>query len=166
MLLHLKINHYSIESVCEQLGIGGRCIRIPLAKDGTIDFYRFSQTLKECFARNIPIACIIFSGGNTTHSNVENIKKGHSILHTLLEQLKINYIPYIYYDLVVCWPWLFYKYYNFTANKLKINAMVLSKIENTFKKLVSADLADGIGVDFHKGGFTRYTCSAFLIVSR
>lgn len=157
-----EINHYSIESVCEQLGIGKRCIRISLTEEGTIDFDVFSQTLKECFIRNIPIACIIFSGGNTTHSNVEDIKKGYCILHTMLKQFNITYVPYIYYDLVVCWPWLFFKYYNFTMNRLKINNIVLSKIEKTLKKLAFTYLADGIGVDFHKGGFAPYTCSTFL----
>lgn len=80
----------------------------------------------------------------------------------MLEQFKINYVPYIYYDLVVCWPWLFFKYYNFTTNNLKIDNIVLSKIEKTLKKLAFAYLADGVGVDFHKGGFAPYTCSAFL----
>ncbi len=88
------------------MGLGGKCIRIPVTHEGVINFDIFKRILIECFTKKIPIACIIFSGGNTTHCNVENIKKGYDLLYTLIDRLNINYIPYIYYDLVVCWPWL------------------------------------------------------------
>ena len=157
-----EINHYSIESVCEQLGLGGKCIRIPVTHEGVINFDIFKRILIECFTKKIPIACIIFSGGNTTHCNVENIKKGYDLLYTLIDRLNINYIPYIYYDLVVCWPWLFFKYYDFYKNKLDIQNDVLAKITTTLEKVLFVRLADGAGIDFHKGGFAPYSCSVFL----
>lgn len=157
-----EINHYSIESVCEHFGLGGRCIRLPVTHEGIIDFEIFRQILIECFTKRIPIACIIFSGGNTTHCNVENIKEGHDILYALLDQFEVNYIPYIYFDMVICWPWLFFKYYDFDKNKLNIPAAVLSKTGFILERILFAYLADGAGIDFHKGGFSPYTCSVFL----
>lgn len=157
-----EINHYSIESVCELLGLSKRCIRVPVTQNGTIDFNIFKQVLIKCFTQKIPIACIILSGGNTTHCNVENIKECHNILYTLMDQFKIDYIPYIYYDLVVCWPWLFFKYYDINKNKLNIPCNVLSRITVILDKILFAHLADGAGIDFHKGGFSPYSCSIFL----
>ncbi len=157
-----EINHYSIESVCEHFGLGGRCIRVPVTHEGIIDFEIFRQILIKCFTKRIPIACIIFSGGNTTHCNVEKIKEGHDILYALLEKFNVNYIPYIYFDMVICWPWLFFKYYDFDKNKLDIPVAVLSKMAVILERIVFARLADGAGIDFHKGGFSPYTCSIFL----
>ncbi len=157
-----EINHFSIESVCNHLGLSGQCRRVPVTLDGTIDFNRFKEILLECFTKKIPIACIIFSGGNTTHCNVEDINKGVKILKELIFQLHINYKPYIYYDLVIGWPWLFFKYYDFEQNRLEINIDVLDKIKITLEKCKHSDLADGVGIDFHKGGFAPYTNSIFL----
>lgn len=157
-----EINHYSIESICEHFGLGGRCIRVPATHEGIIDFKIFKQILIECFTKKIPVACIIFSGGNTTHCNVENIKEGYDILYALLDQFEVNYIPYIYFDLVICWPWLFFKHYDFDKNKMDIPTAVLSKIAIILERILSAHLADGAGIDFHKGGFSPYACSIFL----
>lgn len=162
VVLASEINHFSIESVCEQLGLGQRCIRIPITQEGTIDFDEYKKILLQCFDHEIPIACIIFSGGNTTHCNVENVKKGREILNALIEERNINYMPYIYYDLVVCWPWLFYKYYDFHVNKLHIKPDVLQKIAYTAEIISFVKFADGTGIDFHKGGFCPYSCSIFL----
>ncbi|MDR2571975.1 MAG: hypothetical protein LBD23_16985 [Oscillospiraceae bacterium] len=69
-----EINHYAIELSSFQLGIPkSNCIRIPINSEGTIDFKIFEKVLRETVECNIPIACIIFSGGNTTHCTVENI---------------------------------------------------------------------------------------------
>lgn len=157
-----EINHYSIESICEHFGLGGRCIRVPVTHEGIIDFEIFKQILIECFTKKIPIACIIFSGGNTTHCNIEDVKEGHDILSTLLDRFEANYIPYIYFDLVICWPWLFFKYYDFDKNKLDIPSAVLSKIAVVLERASFSYLADGVGIDFHKGGFSPYSCSIFL----
>lgn len=157
-----EINHYSIESICEHFGLGGRCIRVPVTSEGIIDFEIFKQILIECFTKEIPIACIIFSGGNTTHCNIEDIQEGHDILYTLVDQFEVKYIPYIYFDLVICWPWLFFKYYDFDKNKLDIPSIVLSKIAMILERILFAYLADGAGIDFHKGGFSPYSCSIFL----
>lgn len=64
--------------------------------------------------------------------------------------------------MVICWPWLFFKYYDFDKNKLDIPVAVLSKMAVILERIVFARLADGAGIDFHKGGFSPYTCSIFL----
>lgn len=160
-------NHYSIESVCNQLGLSPKaCIRIPVNNEGTINFDFFEKVIKENIDNNIPIACIIFSGGNTTHCNVENIEQGCQIIDKIVTEKNLQYKPFIYYDLVVGWPWLFYKEYDFTENCLAIPHSTLKKIEGVIEKVNYSHLADAIGIDFHKGGFSPYTSSLFLIKQR
>ena len=156
-------NHFSIESVCFQLGISAeKCIRIPLIDNQTFDLLHFKKTIEDCFRKNIPIACIVISGGNTMHASVENIKNANEIMEELIIKYSINYKPYIYYDMVVCWPWLFFKSYDFESNPLSIELDALSKIKHTTDLFRYSNLADGFGFDFHKCGFSPYTTSTFL----
>ncbi len=154
-------NHFSIESVGYQLGINN-CIRIPLNEKQEMDINEFEKNIIYCMKNEIPIACIILSGGNTLHSAVEDIETAKNIINTYVVKFNLSYSPYIYYDLVVCWPWLFFKYYDFTKNSLKIETEVLRKIRHTSAILEHTNMADGFGFDFHKGGFSPYTTSVFI----
>lgn len=157
------INHYSIETVCYQLGMEKfDCIRIPSTPEGIMDFSALEKTLYEKLSNGIPIACIIFSGGNTTDCFVEDIYKGVNIIQKVVEKSGANYCPYIYYDLVVCWPWLFFNKYDFKNNNLKIPKNILKKINMVANMIKHAYLADGIGIDFHKLGFSPLQNSLFL----
>ena len=156
-------NHFSIESICHQLGISTeKCIRVPLTDNQTLDLSYFEKTIEACFRKNIPIACIIISGGNTMHASVESIENANKIIEELVIKYKVKYKPYIYYDMVVCWPWLFFKSYDFDNNPLLIELDVLSKIKHTTDLFRHSNLADGFGFDFHKCGFSPYTTSTFL----
>lgn len=157
------INHYSIETVCYQLGMKKNdCIRIPITSNGMMDFDVLEKIVLEKLVKGIPIACVIFSGGNTTHCFAENIKKGVDILKKLTETVKPNYLPYVYYDLVVCWPWLFFNQYDIKSNHLKIPEYVLKKIQTVINMIKYAHLADGVGIDFHKLGFSPLPNSLFM----
>lgn len=158
-----NINHFSIEAVCHQLGLPKTsCIRIGVNAQGTIDFTEFKAKLEYLFSERIPIGCIIFSGGNTTHCAAENIYEGINIINRTITKYNVPYVPYVYYDLVVCWPWLFFKDYNFSINKLGIESTVQKKIKAVTDIISYAYLADGVGIDFHKAGFAPLTNSLFL----
>lgn len=162
-----EINHYSVESSCHQLGMNSEdCIRIPVGIDETINFEYFERVLSEKISSHIPIACIIFSGGNTTHCNIEDIKIGVSIINRIVEENHLQYRPFVYYDLVVGWPWLFYKDYDFSQNYLKIPPSTLDKIKYSAQKIKYTYLADGFGVDFHKAGFSPNTNSVLVLKNR
>lgn len=154
-------NHFSIESVGYQLGIHN-CIRISLNKKQEMNYDEFEKNIYNCIKNQIPIACIILSGGNTLHSAVENVKTTKNIVDKYVIKYNLPYTPYIYYDLVVCWPWLFFKHYNFDKNSLRIETEVLKKIQHTSDIFKYANLADGFGFNFHKGGFSPYTTSIFI----
>lgn len=161
------INHFSVESSCQQLGMRPEdCIRIPARNDETIDFEYFEHVLDEKIKNHIPIACIIFSGGNTTHCNAEDIRKGSSIINRIVKENHLQYKPFVYYDLVVGWPWLFYKDYDFFQNYLKIPSSSLKKIEYSAQKIKYTYLADAFGVDFHKAGFSPNTNSVIVLKNR
>ncbi|GAA3623123.1 pyridoxal-dependent decarboxylase [Flavivirga jejuensis] len=158
-----QVAHFSIESICLQLGISqDSVIRIPLASSRTIDFVLFEKCLQELLEAKVPIACIVLSGGNTTHNEVEDIKKVYNIVERLKEKFSLNYFPFLYFDLVVGWPWLFYKYYDFGLNNLKIDPVTIGKIKIVYDGIKNSHLIDAAGIDFHKGGFSPHTNSLFV----
>lgn len=162
-----EINHFSVESSCQQLGMRLEdCIRIPTVADETIDFKYFEHILTQKIRDHIPVACIVFSGGNTTHCNAENIRMGITIVDKIVRENHLQYRPFIYYDLVVGWPWLFYKDYDFSHNYLNIPAAILEKIEYSAQKIRYTYLADAFGVDFHKAGFSPNTNSVIVFKNR
>ncbi len=154
-------NHFSIEDVGFQLGIK-TCKRISLTDSQEINYQEFEQCISTCMQNEIPIACIIVSGGNTMHSVVEDISRIKEIVKRNVDNFNLSYMPYIYYDMVVCWPWLFYKSYDFHNNPLCIENSIIQKIRFITERLKHSSLADGFGFDFHKGGFSPYSTSLFI----
>ena len=165
VIITSEANHFSIEAVGYQLGIN-KTIRISLNEKQQININEFEKKLRECAVKSIPIAGIVLSGGNTIHSSVDDIKAIKKIIDKYVQNYKLTYVPYIYYDLVVCWPWLFFRNYDFSKNSLKIEQDILKKIKHTSDIFQYAYLADGFGFDFHKGGFCPYTTSTFVTKKR
>lgn len=161
IIITSQANHYSIEDVGFQLGIK-ECVRIPLKESLEMDYIKFEKCIESCLKNETPIACIIISGGNTMHSVVEDINKIKKIINYYVDKFDVTYTPYIYYDMVVCWPWLFYKSYDFYNNPLKLENSIIDKIKNISDIFRNTNLADGFGFDFHKGGFSPYVTSLFI----
>lgn len=158
-----KFNHYIIENVCSLIGLGSNsCIRVDAKEDETLDLFAFRATLEKVLINEDPIACIILSGGNTLHISIDPLQEAVEIIDELCVKYKLTYRPYIYFDMVVGWPWLFFKKYDFKKNKLDLEYSVLNKLKNAFSKISFAYLADGVGLDFHKLGFCPYSTSLFI----
>lgn len=157
-------NHYIIENVCSTLGLGAiACLRVPTSEIESINLGEFKRTLEDAFSKNRPVACIILSGGNTLHVTVDRLRDVVEIVDELREKYSIEYRPFIYFDTVVGWPWLFFKTYDFNDNPLQFSESTLSKLRSGVDLISAAFLADAIGVDFHKIGFCPYGTSLFLM---
>lgn len=164
VVLTTEFNHYIIESICAFLGLGAKsCIRIKTHQDETINLNDFERTISNFFSKKRPIACVILSGGNTLNLNIDPIDKVVRIIDRVCSKYKPGYRPFVYFDTVVSWPWLFFKNYDFKKNPFEIPNPALERIKKATQKLSKTYLADGIGVDFHKIGFAPYTNSAFFI---
>lgn len=162
-----KFNHYIIENVCSLLGLGSNgCIRVKTKEDETLDLCSFREVLEKSISSQVPIACIILSGGNTLHIAIDPLQEAVKIIDELCTKYQLNYRPYIYFDMVVGWPWLFFKKYNYKINPLEIKHSILMKIKKASINVSDALLADGVGIDFHKIGFCPYSTSLFMTKDR
>jgi len=158
-----KACHYAVESACNYLGIGQSAVkRINCDAKEEMIMEDFEQVLKSSIEKGEKIACIIVSGGGTLDVNVDNIKRVWEIRNAIVEQYKLDYIPHLHVDTVIGWVWLFFRYYDFDKNILKIESKSLSKIKNTYDKLSNISLADSMSADFHKTGFCPYISSFYV----
>lgn len=160
-------NHYTVDSVCSLLGIGvDNCVRVEVNKEGEMDLDNFKNIIEQLVKDSIPIACIILSGGNTLQLSIDSLEEVREYVDEFYYNKKINYKPFIHFDTVVGWAWLFFKDYDFESNPLKISDSVLKTIFNIKSKLEKAELADSVGIDFHKLGMCSYNTSMYLIKNK
>lgn len=167
VVITTKFNHYIIESVCAWLGLGkNSCIRVKTHSDETIDLDDLKNTINKVLSEKKSIACIILSGGSTINLNIDRVDNARNIIEQTCSPFNLGYKPFIYFDTVVSWPWMFYKDYDFDKNEIKIPKEVLSRIQKVTELLKTSEYADAIGVDFHKIGFAPYNNSAFFVKNK
>lgn len=162
-IITTKFNHYILESAASMLGIGKEnCVRLDTYSDETIDVNKFKDTLEDLFSRNVKVPCIILSGGSTINLNIDPVLEIKKITLDLTKKFNLSYVPFIYFDIVVGFPWIFFKKYNFDKNHLKIEKDIKDRISKVLSKILEAEFADGVGIDFHKSGFCPYANSLFI----
>lgn len=167
VVITTKFNHYIIESVCAWVGLGkDACIRVKTYADETIDFSNLREVLNKVLSENRPIACIILSGGSTINLNIDRVDSARNVIEEVCSNFNLSYKPFIYFDTVVSWPWMFYKDYDFDKNEIKIPEKVFLRIKKAAELLKTSEYADAIGVDFHKIGFAPYNNSAFFVKNK
>lgn len=166
VVLTSESNHYSIEYICNLLGLGKKaCIRIPVDNEGLIDFRAFQETAERLLKQNKKIVCVILSGGNSLNNTVDPIKEVVSYIEYVTQKFNLSYRPFVHVDTVIGWLWLMFNGYDFSKNDLNIKHGVLKKIQKMNTRLLELKLADSIGIDFHKNAFASYISSMYLCKS-
>lgn len=149
--------------VCDWLGLGKKaCFKIPVNKNGQVELNVLEDTLRSAIEENKVIACIIVNGGTTNEIIIDPIKEVVDLRDRLVKEYNLNYIPHIHVDAVIGWAWLFFKYYDFDKNPLKMNESELRKIKSMKNKILQIKYADSFGADFHKTGFCPYISSIYM----
>ncbi|MFL1780890.1 Glutamate decarboxylase [Candidatus Hepatincolaceae symbiont of Richtersius coronifer] len=163
LVITSKGNHLCIDSVCALLGIGSKnCWRCEVNEDETINLSSFESLLRQALTEGYPIACIILSGGNTSHLTPDDAVVIKECVSKLEQEYNLDYSPYIYFDSCISWPWLFFASYNFADNPLELPLSSLKLIQKATMRISSIKYADGFGVDFHKTGLSSYSSSFFV----
>lgn len=154
-------SHYSLDTVCSLLGIGTvNSIRIPTDEYGAIRTYEFASVYNKLVDEGHPIAAIIVNGGNTLNNSSDDLAKMLPII--VAREADLGYRPYIHYDMVITWAWLFFQQYDDKVNVLGIETDVLARIRKLSDLVATCRHADSVGIDFHKTGFTPYISSLFV----
>lgn len=157
-------SHPCHAEVCDWLGLGkNNCLKIGTSKDGTVNLEELEQTICENIEKGKKLACIIINGGTTNEVIIDPIEEVIKIRNRIVEKYHLDYVPHVHVDSVIGWAWLFFKYYDFSKNPLKMTPTELKKIQSMAQKISAVHLADSFAADFHKTGFCPYVSSIFMV---
>lgn len=160
-------SHYCRYIISGWLGIGAdNLVIIPTDNSSAMRMDLLRQRLREVLQDGLKIAGILATAGTTDAFGIDDIAEIVAIRDRLTSEFKLPYKIHIHVDAVTGWAWSVFNSYNFVANPLNFSPQtiyMLTKIRNHICKL---SLADSIGIDFHKSGFTPYISSMVLFKDR
>jgi glutamate/tyrosine decarboxylase-like PLP-dependent enzyme len=154
--------HFSLESVCNFLGLGrGACIRVPAGSDGRLDPSAFQSALVGAIEAGKTVCAVILAGGPLIDTRADPVRRVRAILTEAAQQGGMVRVPSIHLDCVVTWPWL-----AFGKKRVddlgRVDDRVARSILSLAEQVAEVDAADSFGVDFHKTGLAPYASSCFV----
>ncbi len=108
---------------------------------------------------------IVATMGTTDHFGLDDLHALHAIRDNLVDEFHLDYVPHLHADAVIGWAWSVFNDYDFSVNPLGFRHRTVRALAGTKRRIQHLGLADSIGIDFHKTGFTPYTSSLFLAKS-
>ena len=156
--------HYACLSVASWLGIGQEnVIQIPCSPDNEMRTCLLETMAREVLKGGGKIAAIVATMGTTDHFGLDDLKSIHEIRDRLVDEFHLDYRPHIHGDAVIGWAWSVFNDYDFQANPLGFRPRTVRALAGTERRIRQLPLADSVGIDFHKTGFTPYVSSLFLV---
>ncbi len=156
--------HYGCLSVANWLGIGqDNVIQVPCTPENEIRTCLLETMARDVLKSGRKIAAIVATMGTTDHFGLDDLKAVREIRDKLVEEFGLEYVPHIHADAVIGWAWSVFNDYDFDQNPLGFRHRTVRALAGTRRRIQQLPLADSVGVDFHKTGFTPYVSSLFLV---
>jgi L-2,4-diaminobutyrate decarboxylase len=111
------------------------------------------------------VAVIIATMGTTDAFGLDDLAAIVRLRDDLAQEYSVP-PPHVHADAVIGWVWSVFRDYDFEANPLGFHARTIRSLQDSLQRLGYLGLADSLGVDFHKTGYTPYISSAFLAKER
>jgi L-2,4-diaminobutyrate decarboxylase len=159
--------HYASRTVAAWLGIGEEnIVEVPSTPDNEIRTCLFETMCRDVLKSGRKIACIVATMGTTDAFGLDDLKTIHEIRDRLIDEFSLDYTPHIHADAVIGWAWSVFNDYDFDANLLGFRHRTLRALAGTQRRIKHLKLADSVGIDFHKTGFTPYVSSMVIVKDR
>jgi anti-anti-sigma factor len=158
------VAHYGNLTAAGWLGLGlESVIKVPTDADNSIQLDKLEAAARDVLKSGARLAAIVATGGSTDSFGLDNIRYVVALRDKLVEEHRLDYRPHVHVDAVIGWAFAVFNHYDFTQNPLGFGPATLRSLWDTRETLQHLHLADSIGIDFHKTGFTPYTSSLFLV---
>ncbi|WP_291984030.1 pyridoxal-dependent decarboxylase [Luteitalea sp.] len=156
--------HYACRTVANWLGLGeAQLVTVPTTEDNQIRLDAFAQALDAIVDDGRRIACIVATMGTTDAFGLDDLAGMVRVRDALVTSRGLDYVPHLHADAVIGWAWSVFNDYDFDGNPLGFRLRTVRALAGTARRIRHLGLADSIGVDFHKTGFTPYISSAVLL---
>ena len=160
-------SHYSRLNITGWLGLGERCLlEIPTHLDNDVQVPLLEERARELVRQGKKIAAFIVTLGTTDAFGLDDLEAIVAVRDRLVDEFGLAYRPHVHADAVIGWAWSVFDDYDFDANPLAFRPRTLRALAGACRRIAKLQLADSIGVDFHKTGFTPYISSLLLVRDR
>ena len=156
--------HYACLTVANWLGLGeDNVVTVPTTDDNQIRIDELALRLRAIVASGRRIACIVATMGTTDAFGLDDLAGVVRVRDELVREQRLAYAPHVHADAVIGWAWSVFNDYDFEKNELGFRYRTLRALAGTSRRIRLLGLADSLGIDFHKTGFTPYISSALLL---
>lgn len=156
--------HYACRTAVAWLGLGeDRLIEIPSTPENEIRTCLLETEMRRVVNEGTKIAGIVATMGTTDAFGLDDLEAICQMRDDLVHEFSLEYIPHIHADAVIGWAWSAFNDYNFERNPLGFRHRTVRALAGVQRRIEHLNLADSLGIDFHKTGFTPYVSSLFLI---
>ncbi|MFN8855917.1 MAG: pyridoxal phosphate-dependent decarboxylase family protein [Planctomycetaceae bacterium] len=156
--------HYAAKTVCGWLGLGyNNLVVIPTDGNNEIRPCLAETICRDLLKQGRKIGAIIATMGTTDAFGVDDLEALHAMRDRLVAEFNLDYIPHLHADAVIGWAWSVFNDYDFESNPLGFRRRTVRALAFVRNRIRHLGLADSIGIDFHKTGFTPYVSSLFLL---
>jgi L-2,4-diaminobutyrate decarboxylase len=163
-VLSSDVAHYASISSVAWTGMGAdAAISVISDADNSVNLGALEKSLRQVIERGEKIAAIIVTMGTTDSFGVDDMFAIHSMRGRLVQEYKLDYVPHIHADAVIGWSYSVFNDYDFDANPLEIPPATSRSLQRIRERMRHLALADSVGIDFHKSGYTPYMSSLFLV---
>ncbi len=155
--------HYCAANVVGWLGIGtNNLITIPTTTENEMDLVQLEEEARGALKSGKKIAAIIATLGTTDAFGLDDLEHIAALRDTLVEEFRLDYRPHIHADAAIGWAWSVFNDYDFENNPLGFRPRTVRALAGASRRIRHLSLADSVGIDFHKTGFTPYISSLVL----
>ena len=159
--------HYCAANVVGWLGIGtNNLITIPTTVENEMDLVQLEGEVRGALENGKKIATIIATLGTTDAFGLDDLEHIAALRDTLVEDFQLDYHPHIHVDAAIGWAWSVFNDYDFENNPLGFRPRTVRALAGASRRIRHLSLADSVGIDFHKTGFTPYISSLVLLKNR
>jgi glutamate/tyrosine decarboxylase-like PLP-dependent enzyme len=159
--------HYCRYSVAGWMGLGTRSVvTIPTDQRNEIDLEALEEAAAAALKAGKRIAAFIATLGTTDAFGLDDLEAIVALRDRLVHDHQLGYVPHVHADAVIGWAWSVFNDYDVEANPLGFRRRTLRAVAGACRRIRHLHLADSIGIDFHKTGFTPYISSLFLLRRR
>ncbi|RMH31335.1 MAG: aspartate aminotransferase family protein [Nitrospirae bacterium] len=157
-------SHYCRYNIAGWLGLGSKnLITIPTDLRNAMNIRAFRDRAWSVVDSGKKIAAIIATLGTTDAFGLDDVQAIAAVRDELVATFNLPYSPHIHADAVIGWAWSVFNDYDFAANPLGFRPRTVRALAGACRYIQHLPLADSIGVDFHKPGFTPYISSLVLM---
>ncbi len=155
--------HYACQTVAGWLGLGhDHVVQVPTDPENAIRPCLLETHCRDLLKSGEKIAAIVATMGTTDAFGLDDLQAVYEIREQLVDDFDLDYRPHIHADAVIGWAWSVFNDYKFETNPLEFPRRTIRSLAGTRRRIRHLQLADSIGIDFHKTGFTPYISSLFL----